>query len=81
MIKEIDRLDHTSLYLLKTTKLDDKSFNELHIKIQKLQRQPFARIYLFVFPPIFPQLIKKLKEKDLKAKSIISDNKVFRLEF
>jgi len=81
MIKEIDRLDHTSLYLLKVTKLDDKTFNELYMKIKKLQRQPFAKIYLFVFPPMFPQLIKKLKEKNLKIKSIISDNKVFRLEF
>jgi len=81
MITEIDRRDSTSLYLLKTVKLTKKGFNELYSKITKLQKQPFAKIYVFVLPMILPDLLKEIKNKDLRIKNMVSDNKLFRLEF
>jgi hypothetical protein len=81
MILEKIQLDYTALVLPKTIKGDKKVFNQILEKIKKLKKEPFGRLYVFILPPIMPELLKFLKQNDIFTKSLITDGKLLRLEF
>ena len=81
MIIEEEKLDHSFMALPTVIKFDKVLFEKIVKKIQKTKIEPFGKFYVFVLPHIFKELLKFLKEKNIEPKSIVTDNKMLRLEF
>jgi hypothetical protein len=81
MIIETEKLDYKSLVLPETLKFEKKVFDKVLTEIQKNEKRPFGKLYVFILLPLFPDMITFLKNHDISIKSLITDQKMLRLEF
>ena len=81
MIIETEKLDYKSLVLPETLKFEKKVFDKVLTEIQKNEKRPFGKLYVFILLPLFPVMITFLKNHDISIKSLITDQKMLRLEF
>lgn len=81
MIIETDKLNYKSLVLPETLKFDKKVFDKILKDIKQTNKEPFGKLYIFILPPLFPDMIDFLKKHDITIKSLVTDQKLFRMEF
>jgi hypothetical protein len=81
MITEISKLLETTYTVMPSDKMDPKIILELLTKIKKKKTEPFAKIYVNLFPAFLPIVLQFLNKYDLEIKNIAADNKLFVLEF
>lgn len=70
MIKEKTRGNTTYLVIVPDKKENRKILIDLVDKIQKKQKEPFAQIFINVYPPYLFPLMLLLNKKEIKIKKL-----------
>lgn len=80
MITETSNFKETHFVLSPTEKIDKNLVKNLIEKIEKKQREPFAKIYLTLHPMFLEPILKALQNKRIPIKRLTTNKKVFVFE-